>query len=204
MSLHTPILERLRTETAPIHRQLEALPLSQILMSPSIRLEEYAAYLAATYGLLDYIETRFFSITSEFVPDAEERKRAAFIVRDLESIGHLPANLAAKKSEEPFLSYFQYPLSETLPYALGVMYVTEGSTLGGRVILKNLSGCLDLNAAAGASYFAGYGDSTGLKWKTFLQALNTYAEGNRETEVIVKGAVDAFHAFYHVLSFKQP
>lgn len=199
---HAPILERLRAETDVIHRQLEELPLSQALLSPSMRVEEYAAYLTAMYGLVEFVESHFFPVAAKLIPDMEERKRAAFIIQDLKSMGHLPENLPRIKSEERFFSYFQYPLSQTLPYALGVMYVTEGSTLGGRVILKSIARSLDLHT--GTSYFAGYGDQTGLKWKTFLQNLTTYAHDHGDDEVIVKGAVDAFHAFYHTLSFSQP
>ncbi len=48
----------------------------------------------------------------------------------------------------------------------------EGSTLGGHVIEKNQLARLGLARESGGSYFAGYGDQTGLMWRDFLARLD--------------------------------
>jgi heme oxygenase len=54
--------------------------------------------------------------------------------------------------------------------ALGSLYVVEGSTLGGRVILKNVQRRLGPSVAC--AYFHGYGANTGAMWLNFLARLN--------------------------------
>ena len=56
--------------------------------------------------------------------------------------------------------------------ALGSLYVMEGSTLGGRVIRKNLDRCLGQYSSVGCAYFNGCGADTGVMWLSFLQRLD--------------------------------
>ncbi|WP_370877052.1 biliverdin-producing heme oxygenase [Acidovorax sp. A1169] len=53
----------------------------------------------------------------------------------------------------------------------GCLYVIEGATLGGPMIIKNLSLNLGLTVASGASFFDGYGAQTGSRWKAFCAAV---------------------------------
>ena len=53
----------------------------------------------------------------------------------------------------------------------GCLYVIEGATLGGQIIIKNLNFNLGLTAAAGASFCDGYGAQTGSRWKALCAAV---------------------------------
>jgi heme oxygenase len=65
------------------------------------------------------------------------------------------------------------PVLQNAASALGSLYVMEGSTLGGRIIEKNLLLRLRLLPETGGSYFAGYGKRTGQMWRDFLNRLAT-------------------------------
>ena len=84
-------------------------------------------------------------------------------------------------------------------FLLGIVYVTEGSTLGGRVILKNVQKKLGLEPGQGATYFAGYGDDTAKMWKEFLGRLIEYEAQTGERDRIIAGANYAFKYIYEIL-----
>ena len=76
--------------------------------------------------------------------------------------------------------------------ALGLLYVLEGSTLGGRMIFREMQG--RGISSEGLSFFDAYGSDTGLKWREFLVVLEREAErgGAEMRDEIVSGAISAF------------
>ncbi|HTG57041.1 MAG TPA: biliverdin-producing heme oxygenase, partial [Niabella sp.] len=59
--------------------------------------------------------------------------------------------------------------------ALGALYVLEGATLGGQVIIKRLKKN-DSFSTFPLAYYNVYTDHTGLMWKRFLENINQYEE----------------------------
>jgi len=78
-------------------------------------------------------------------------------------------------------------------YAVGGLYVFEGSTLGGTVLFKHLQKAIG-GLEDKASYFRVYGEHTGSKWRHFLQQLSIVAEQPRAEDEIIEGAVQTFKA----------
>jgi heme oxygenase len=74
--------------------------------------------------------------------------------------------------------------------ALGSFYVLEGSTLGGQLITRHLSGARWL-PPEGLSYFNPYGSRTGEMWRSFKRWLEIQAE-HRPANDIVSGARGTF------------
>ena len=139
-----------------------------------------AHFLTKMYGFLAPYETAVRQRAAEFAPAWEmpERQRAHLILEDL-----------ARPAAAPDL-----PLCHAMPplrtrlQLLGVMYVLEGSTLGGQVITRQL-------AQAGIplrAYFTGYGARTGPRWKTFCQLLTEAAPAGPDQDEIVASAALTF------------
>lgn len=189
-----PFAEILKTETAAAHTALERLPLSENLMSPDLTKDNYATYLYLMRDIVLDAEQNIFPVLKGVVPDLDERAKIKLIEADLDSLGKSYGN-------------DKYPISEGLKtvtegFAMGVFYVMEGSTLGGRVILKNVAKQLGLDEGTGTSYFAGYNEKTGSMWKGFLETLLTYEAQNDNKEEIIKGANHAFKSIYTHFSQK--
>jgi heme oxygenase len=129
------------------------------------------------------METSLCHRLSAIVPDMQERLKRQWIEEDLTALGY--------RIDEPdsFILSDEY---ETLSYALGAFYVLEGSTLGGRVILKSLPKSIGLSGDGGRCYFAGYGADTGARWESFLANLCNYALSNHCEEEVIAGANRAF------------
>jgi heme oxygenase len=59
--------------------------------------------------------------------------------------------------------------------ALGRLYVVEGSALGGRVLLRQITARLGHDAGRGASCFAPHGRQTLPRWRAFGRAVDAWA-----------------------------
>jgi heme oxygenase len=118
-----------------------------------------------------------------------ERARVPMLRADLMALGHVPHTLAA------------LPLCPALPpldsraAALGCLYVLEGSTLGGRIVLKQLRSSLGLTPASGAAFYAGHGARTGTLWRAFVEALDAGVETAAEQAAAVESALATFALF---------
>ena len=188
-TVQTPnFLEKLRTATTPSHTNLEALPVSVSIMNPNVSNAEYGLYLSLMHDVITDVEENIFPIAKAAVANLDVHPKAQFIEADLVTLG-----LSRQTATKPLSS--KLDLTNVTPaFALGVMYVIEGSSLGGRVILKNINGALGHDADNGATYFAGYGGQTGSHWKTFLGAFMQYESETNSQDEIIKGANFAFDA----------
>lgn len=178
-------LTQLRHATAPMHEALEQTPLSTALLRPDVTLNHYTAYLQRMHGVISFCEAQVFPLIENVITDLAERRKLHLIERDL--AGLTPHGATFSNPYAPFKT-------AAIPFALGYMYVVEGSTLGGRVILKQLVQKLPINEQSGGTFFAGYGGETSAKWKSFLQQFGTYViEQACENETIA-GAQHAFNS----------
>jgi heme oxygenase len=67
------------------------------------------------------------------------------------------------------------PMVETLGQAFGALYVLEGSKLGGRYILKDLSNRLGNEIEGMDAFFTGYGADTAVRWASFKGSLDRFS-----------------------------
>lgn len=183
----------IKEATQALHTEVEnfLLPKLQSIESPA----NYAAILRMFYGYFSPLEGLVQQyVTPEQLPDIRERRKATAILQDLAAIG---------QSEKGIAICRQLPEIKTVSQAFGALYVLEGSTLGGKMIakmlLKNKVLFLDEKST---TFFAGYKEETGIKWKSFLAVFDRQDNQNE----IVKTANNTFyclkswmqHSLYHV------
>jgi len=187
-TISTPsFLENLRHKTSQSHVSLEDLPISKSIMNPVVTNDEYTLYLDLMQDVVKDAEENIFPLTANIITDLADRNKNQLLVNDFKALGYTKRNTDVK------------PLSAgienlTPAFALGIFYVLEGSTLGGRVIYKNINTVLGHDLENGASYFGGYGGQTGSQWKTFLGMMTQYEEQNNNADEIIAGADYCFNA----------
>lgn len=180
-------LNNIKSKTADSHRKLESLPISASILSPSMKTADYIHYLCLMHDVHKNVEELIYPMLSGIIADLNERKKKHLIEEDLLYLNH---NKSA--SNNVFDS-----ANLTVPFALGILYVVEGSTLGGRFILKNIMTVPGLDKDQGISYFKGYGEKTGSYWKSFLTFLESYEKKYNCGNTIIEGAVYAFDSIYN-------
>ena len=174
----SPLLLALRETTGPSHTALEQrLP----FFADTFDLAAYRRLIEAYYGFHAPLEALLAG------HQEPERNKVPALTRDLLALSLSPAQI-----DHLPLCHALPPVDDTAS-ALGVMYVLEGSTLGGQVLRRAMAERLGIDAESGGAYLDVYGSATGRNWRTFLERL---AQAPAEFEAkTVNSAVATFERF---------
>lgn len=115
------------------------------------------------------------------------RRKLPWLEADLRDLGLAAHELACVPA-----------IPANVPGRVGWLYVLEGSTLGGRVMLKDAAPRLGVTSGRGAAFLAGYGDRTAEMWRTFVAALNAIAFDAAQKAACAAAAAQAFEAIGEV------
>lgn len=171
------LMARLRQETAASHARLEA---SLALLQPPLNRDRFVTLLERFYGFHAVWER---TLSPHFEPDfVEPRRRTHLIEADLAALG------CSTAQSNPPLCLAAADLNRTPERALGSLYVMEGSTLGGQVIVRGLAGT---GWGERLSYFNPYGAGTGSMWSAF-KAMVSKKSGEAADPKIMAGATATF------------
>lgn len=186
--------ERLKADTLTNHQQVEKLLMSKIRCVSDTR--GYVHLLAIFYGYFGAAEVlldRF--IEKNRLQDFESRRKAASIKDDIDYFnGSLP-KLAGPDDLPEITNNLQ---------AFGMLYVLEGSTLGGPIITRVLQKQLHLSDTNGFSFFNGYGIETEMMWQSFKQALERIVTNEEECKVVIASANRTFFLFRNWIEKNDP
>jgi heme oxygenase len=168
------VLEQVRQATRDWHDEMERIALSDKLMSGAISLKEYGGILLGHYVFHRQQEQQLLAVPHVCdLPgfSLHNRFKTDILYRDLQAL----------KLQDHTFAFEQDFVLSNLPQALGSMYVTEGSTLGGNVIRKKLQQHPMITNSGALHFYGCYGNATGQMWKRFRQTValelqNTQAE----------------------------
>ncbi len=135
-------------------------------MNGSFSLSDYNTVLRVNYFVHHLIEPVIFSALKEKTGkkiDLHQREKLPALKEDMHS-SHI--NL----SEDAHISVHGSAFTNESE-ALGALYVLEGATLGGQVIIRQLKKN-PLFALLPLAYYNVYAEQTGTLWKQFLEVLN--------------------------------
>lgn len=172
------VLSRLRVATRDAHEQLETRLdiLSRIGSGESRRelVERFHGWHGGVEAALSPVLTQVAGL------DYAGRRRAGVLEADLAALGGRRQAPAA------------IPAPTSLPEALGMLYVAEGSTLGGRVIRKRVA-AMGLSHE-GLGFLDPYGEEVGARWKSFLAVLDREcpAHDPAAMDAAVRGGLTGF------------
>jgi heme oxygenase len=188
-SARSPILTRLRVETAEHHATLEAhLPLHETHLSRAT----YHALLSRFWAFYAPLEERLLdgSLQWDRPPhfDYRERLKTPKLQQDLYDLGETPDTLMHVPQCD------ELPPVSTLAEVLGCLYVVEGASLGGQIIARRLQASLELSRDSGARFFNGYGSDTGPYWKATSAFLTACATELDQDDAIVASANATFQS----------
>lgn len=166
----------LRGATGAIHERLHRAPPFAAIANQQLGVGGYAELLAR-------IAAFHFTVGEHVDLDHARRQRLA---RDLQVLG-LPA---------PERLHWGSPTSALA--RLGLAYVVEGSTLGGKVIYRQLD-YLFGRSAAGRRFFRGSA-SDGPRWQALCRDLESEGQTPRAIDEMTAGAIAAFELFERLVA----
>ncbi len=173
----TKMLNRLREETAELHRELEKDNLANKIMDHSIDLEEYKALLFQNYVAYQNAEKEI----TKFLPEYESDKTLR-LSQDLHRLGVIDLDLEVDFS------------CNSEAEAIGAAYVIEGSAMGGMLIGKELKNCSHLEIEQNQKFFSG--DRSSMQgWNQFLKFLRSRDFSENEIKAASEKAKQTFLLF---------
>ncbi len=184
----------LKQRTRNFHSSLETK--LSLLLSEGISIDQYAAVQKKFYGFYRPVERHIFSIGGWDGPELRllSRLKLSLLIRDLIALSVDPEDI------EKLPLCRKLPHLDTVPEALGCLYVLEGSTLGGQVIASHLRRVLPIDEARGCSFFNSYGADVGRMWSTFLGVLTRHCDRQGDGAVVLDSACETFASLDRWLS----
>ena len=184
--------DKLREATHSMHVQLNQLPLLKGLLDADYPLENYHKLLQAYAPLYQDLELKIIHFITEHSVgfDYDSRLKWPSIHQDL-------AYLSTPASP---VQLMLSPDINSIGALIGVLYVVEGSTLGGQHIARALEKHHGLTQANGARFFYGYGEATPSKWVEFMSYIESIADQPEEYVKAIDNALKTFELFVSVLS----
>lgn len=168
----------LRSATADLHAEVDG----RFAAAFESDLTGYVGFLSAMAAVLPPLERALEEACVEkIVPDWRLRCRASLLLADLKMLGAAPP-----RETEP-------PCVDGEARQFGVVYVLEGSRLGGKLLLKRALGHPDPRVRT-ATRFLAHGGGRDL-WSSFLVRLEASAAVSGAPDEAVAGARAAFALF---------
>jgi heme oxygenase len=192
-------IDDLRSATRALHDALEAYPYAARVLDGTVPLSQYATFLRALEVVHQAVEDVAGSSDDPRVTalwSASERATPA-LERDLAHLSSLGYSAPAAPPPSLALAGEIRRLAASDPSALaGVLYVLEGSKMGGLVQSAALAKVPVLRNA-GRDYLSAEGARTRAAFRGFVTRLNDVLAGG--TSGAVQGAVITFRGFAGIL-----
>lgn len=184
------LLQQLRQATLACHRQIERNPRLIRLLAQDLSLAEYREVLARMLGFVQPLEDSLEALPeAPFIQTAlGSRNKAPWLIRDLLSLGSSLDEIASI----PRACASELPAVRTLADAVGVLYVLEGSTLGGQLISRHLAQSLGIGPERGGRFYAGYGPDNGRMWGQFRHWLDSLGCAECPVDRTTAAAIQTF------------
>lgn len=197
----SPILEQLREQTRPAHLALETQPILQRLLSSELTRTEYGHLLQAMLVFYQSLETELIPATETLLeqhpcPDYHYVPRLPLLIDDCQALGVATTGFNMPSKE--------FRLEGSGPYLLGVLYVIEGATQGGRLIARHLADTLGVSNNSGASFFNMHQWNN--SWASFRRWVDRNFSHMHQDDIprIIAGADMTFSALHTHLDQWQP
>ncbi|ALA59108.1 biliverdin-producing heme oxygenase [Nitrospira moscoviensis] len=183
----TTIHRRLKAATKSVHDRLESrLP----LLDPQLTLQDYRLLLRRFYGFYAPLEAAMRLATAGALREEVARRcKAHWLAADLIALGETEVGLAA------------LPRCAAVPnlageaQVVGALYVVEGATLGGQMVLRFLGQSLGPEVSRCTRFFQSYGDHVRTMWASFLDLLAEVAHSQQQERDIIDAACATFTGF---------
>ncbi|NGM22379.1 biliverdin-producing heme oxygenase [Roseomonas stagni] len=185
----TSARDALREATGAVHERLHGVECFARLASGRITREEYRALLARLQGFHAALEAALAAAPSLSPSlaiwgiDLAERRRSPLLVADRAALGDEAAVPAAP-----------IPVPGSAATAMGWLYVSEGSTLGGLHLARALDPLLG-EAREGRLFLLGHGARHGAMWRECCAAIEACGADPARRQAMTEGAVAGFHGF---------
>lgn len=193
MTNNDNVLSRLKDSTSAAHARVEeALRLTDDTLDMG-RYLRLLSTMRSVHIAADFLLAPFKRELAALGYQPAERKRVEWIDEDLMSLGGSWHGTTSSAIEN-------FGVNNVCD-CLGMIYVLEGSTLGGQIIAPAIARTLSLTPPNGCRYYIGYGSRTGSRWKETRNTIDGYSASSAERDLAIDTMIAAANrAFETILS----
>lgn len=167
------LLLRLRNETRPYHERAESL------VGLPGSLDGHVQTLAQFFGFIEPLERAAADTLAPLGAELAGRQKAKLLEADLAHFGVASADLPRCRD---------LPSVNTIPAALGAMYVFEGATLGGQIVARHIEQNLGLSDGTGYTFHRSYGSRVGEMWRQFGAVLTSHSSPDVDDSIVASAS----------------
>ena len=175
----------LRQKILPLHQNLEQHGVFARIIQPSVNIMDYQKLLCVMF--------QFYSIVRLGLPSAvlnQQYKnlygtRLEALACDLSTLGYSLPSTGSIRTESAFIS-------QSDDYLLGVLYATEGTVLGGQVIIRHCQKVLGNQIEFAQQYFTGLITLPDKHWQETLLYIQKMLLNEKSAGSAVQGATAVF------------
>lgn len=195
------LMERLRAETRAQHMATEAIPFSSSILDGTLTREAYAGQLAAYVPVHRAIESAAAGGHPALAMVwTDDMLRTPLLAADLAALRVDTSGTFEATIEGEAMASWISALAARDPVAvLGVLYVMEGSTLGGALLRRHISAAFDLTDA-GLRYYSPYGTGPKPHWVAFGERMNATVTSEADADRVIAAAGKAFDRIGRILA----
>lgn len=177
------ISEQLKSRTKALHDKVEAKLNSNKIFENTYTVEDYKNLLTKNAMLIAQYEEAAMDVLKNDLGEALELQKRAKTDIMRSELAALDLNYdASLKQDSEGISVAK---------ALGILYVIEGSTLGGNVIARAL-GKSEAFKDVSFNYFSFYKEQTGPMWTKFKNILDEHVVSEEAKQECIDGANMAY------------
>ncbi|MEE2682262.1 MAG: biliverdin-producing heme oxygenase [Planctomycetota bacterium] len=197
------IMDRLKTETRANHDQAEQNGFGVKVMNGGLTEDLYVQHLIAWRRMLAHLEHALRTSEHPLVAGTwhEGLAKQPVLDRDLDQLspGGSPLRPSVAMAVQAFNDMVDSYAEEAPECLLGVLYVLEGSTMGGSVMKPRIAKQLGLEDDRGLGYYGCYGHQVAVRFKEFRARMGGCVDGSGTEESIIEAARRTFDRVGDVL-----
>lgn len=188
--------ERLKAETAHLHELAEHSPLQRDLAKGRLARDLYARHLGQLLHVHAALEAALWPLREVVAPIGrvvrDEHGRVEALRADLAHFGLAASDCPALPATRALVEDIARFASDRPLALLGMHYVLEGSSNGGRFIAMNIRPAYGLTPGTGDRYLDPYGERQREVWGAFKRDLDACALTEGQMEDLLAGAARMF------------
>lgn len=188
---------RLKSDTKTFHRAVESARYPRALGNGELTVKQYGDYLRILLGVHCVWESKCaeFSDWLQYGIRINERTRIPQLKDDLSRLGVSTVS-AAQINWQP----------NSFSDAAGLMYVLEGSTLGGNILAERIPKIFAGQVAAECTqYFHAYGSENARLWREYCEFLDRFGESQPALQdEVIHAACSAFRSLEEAFNADEP
>lgn len=201
-AMTSTLTEHLKDSTWELHKHAEGHPIQRGLIQGKLSREMYASLLGQLLCVHRALESALRELRTSkpsvgrIIQDGRFQQER--LEQDLRTLGVDIGTVSPLPAAKRLMTTIEMARAEQPMALLGMHYVLEGSTNGGRFIAKAIRQTYAFESDAGTRYYDPYGENQKTLWAVYKEEFDAMTVSEVERDAMVAAARDMFRAISEI------